>query len=70
MKDYHHYLDEMDDYYPGPQDFGYYHESEVPDLNGVKDALRAMFKSLYVNPDEDKAKENLDYLLQEFMIEI
>lgn len=69
MKDYHTICDDLD-YYPSPSDFGYYHKEELPNFDGVKSALRDMFEHLYVNPNDEKAKDNLDYLLDEFMVQV
>lgn len=69
MRDYHEMMDDLE-YYPAPSDFGYYYKDELPDFNAVKEALKATFESMYVKKDEDKARENLEFLLDEFMINI
>lgn len=53
-----------------PNEYGYYHQSELPDLNHCRDMLSGCVDSLYQDDYLEKLEDFLEELCGEFGIEL
>jgi len=62
--------DDETGYTTGPEDYGYIHEDDVPDLDHCREMLEGILESIYKTGDIDKLEDCLDELCGAFDIQM
>jgi len=50
------------DFIDSPEEHGYIHESEVPDISDAKDAIRGLIEAIYITGDVSHLEDSLHEL--------
>jgi len=64
------YLIDPDPIEKTPEDYGYIHEDDLPDIDFIKDQMRSIIQSVYITGDVMRLESSLDEVCHELNMKI